>query len=158
MEHLVQASPPPHLSWTPPDGLVFLCQTRVSVYLCQPLIVAESSTGGALLLPYLAGARIGQGSLQHFAIQYYNILDWNGHCTGGSPRFSCILRAPGSARVSPQDLPYMLYLPGIDGTGLAASRQFPFLLTAFDLHSLTIPPHDRTSFKGLMQIIMCALY
>lgn len=50
----------------------------------------------------------------------------------------------------------MVYLPGIDGTGLAASRQFPFLVDAFDLHCLSIPGSDRTPFPQLISLIECA--
>ena len=50
----------------------------------------------------------------------------------------------------------MVYLPGIDGTGLAASRQFPFLVDAFDLHCLSIPSADRTPFPQLISLIQCA--
>ena len=50
----------------------------------------------------------------------------------------------------------MLYLPGIDGTGLAASRQFPFLVDAFDLHCLSVPSADRTPFPQLISLIECA--
>lgn len=50
-------------------------------------------------------------------------------------------------------LPLMVYLPGIDGTGLAASRQFPYLADAFDLHALSIPGADRTPFEGLIKLI-----
>ena len=39
-----------------------------------------------------------------------------------------------------QHLPLMLYLPGVDGSGLAASRQFPSLLQRFDLRTLVTPP------------------
>lgn len=46
----------------------------------------------------------------------------------------------------------MVYLPGIDGTGLAASRQFPYLADAFDLHALSIPSQDRTPFETLVQL------
>ncbi len=49
----------------------------------------------------------------------------------------------------------MVYLPGIDGTGLAASRQFPFLVDAFELHALSIPGSDRTPFEGLIKLIEC---
>ncbi len=37
-------------------------------------------------------------------------------------------------------LPYMLYLPGIDGTGLAAYKQFPALVEEYDLRALFVPP------------------
>lgn len=48
-----------------------------------------------------------------------------------------------------------VYLPGIDGTGLAASRQFPYLVEAFDLRALSIPGSDRTPFADLVRLIMC---
>ena len=49
----------------------------------------------------------------------------------------------------------MLYLPGIDGTGLAASRQFPFLVRAFDLKALSVPGDDRTPFSELVTCVGC---
>ena len=49
-------------------------------------------------------------------------------------------------------MPLMVYLPGIDGTGLAASRQFPYLADAFDLHALSIPSADRTPFEALVKL------
>lgn len=54
-----------------------------------------------------------------------------------------VLPAPGSEQRATdrrQHLPLMLYLPGIDGSGLAASRQFPALLQRFDLRTLVTPP------------------
>ena len=51
----------------------------------------------------------------------------------------------------------MVYLPGIDGTGLAASRQFPYLADAFDLHALSIPSQDRTPFEALVKLTECVL-
>lgn len=53
------------------------------------------------------------------------------------------------------ELPLLFYLPGIDGTGLAASRQFPTLATEFDLRALSIPGHDRTPFQELVKLTMC---
>lgn len=50
-----------------------------------------------------------------------------------------------------------VYLPGIDGTGLAASRQFPYLVEAFDLRALSVPSHDRTPYPDLVRLIMCAV-
>lgn len=47
------------------------------------------------------------------------------------------------------DLPLLFYMPGIDGTGLAAYRQFPSLCARFDLRCLVVPPHDRTPFEEL---------
>lgn len=50
-------------------------------------------------------------------------------------------------------LPVMLYLPGEDGTGLTASRQFPSLAQSFDFEALTIPATDRTDFDGLVDLV-----
>lgn len=52
-------------------------------------------------------------------------------------------------------LPLLVYLPGIDGTGLAASRQFPYLVDAFDLHCLSVPSSDRTPFGQLVSLVEC---
>lgn len=64
----------------------------------------------------------------------------------GPPRVVSLLDpAPGldPARPAPssrQQLPLLFYLPGIDGSGLAASRQFPSLLRRFDMQALVTPP------------------
>lgn len=41
-------------------------------------------------------------------------------------------------------LPLLLYLPGVDGSGLAASRQFPSLLRKFDMRTFVTPPSVRS--------------
>ncbi|CAL8462015.1 g1546 [Coccomyxa elongata] len=74
------------------------------------------------------------------------------HNDGGPPRFISPY-IPGRAMREQSTLPLMVYLPGIDGTGLAASRQFPFLVDAFELHALSIPGSDRTPFEGLIKLI-----
>jgi hypothetical protein len=51
----------------------------------------------------------------------------------------------------------MLYLPGIDGTGLAAYKQFPRLVEDYDLRALFIPAADRTPFPELLELCECAL-
>ena len=48
-------------------------------------------------------------------------------------------------------------LAGIDGTGLAASRQFPSLSRSFDLTALSVPGSDRTPFPELVKLVTCAL-
>lgn len=47
----------------------------------------------------------------------------------------------------------MFYMPGIDGTGLAAYRQFPRLTRAFDLRCLIIPGTDRSTFEELTNYV-----
>ena len=73
-------------------------------------------------------------------------------CAGGPPRFVSPYIPGRAPRVTQDDLPLMVYLPGIDGTGLAASRQFPYLADAFDLHALSIPSQDRTPFEALVKL------
>ena len=75
---------------------------------------------------------------------------------GGGPRFQTPLPPPAAtaAAGARQALPLLLYLPGIDGTGLAASRQFPSLLRRFDMRTFVVPPGDRTPFEGLVRSIV----
>lgn len=46
------------------------------------------------------------------------------------------------------------YLPGIDGTGLAAVRQFAPLSESFVLSCLTIPPNNRDTFEELLERVV----
>ena len=62
-----------------------------------------------------------------------------------------------AASVPRSSLPYMLYLPGIDGTGLAAYKQFPRLVQDYDLRALFIPPADRTPFPQLVETVECVI-
>jgi hypothetical protein len=67
----------------------------------------------------------------------------------GPPRlFSPYL--PELRAAAPDTLPVMFYLPGIDGTGLAAYQQFPRLMAHFDLRCLVISPSDRSPFEELL--------
>eukprot|EP00878_Enallax_costatus_P029148 GHUV01031581.1.p1 GENE.GHUV01031581.1~~GHUV01031581.1.p1 ORF type:complete len:533 (+),score=165.63 GHUV01031581.1:165-1763(+) len=70
---------------------------------------------------------------------------------GGPARlFSPLVpKSPGAPAA--EDLPLMFYMPGIDGTGLAAYRQFPRLTRAFDLRCLIIPRTDRSTFEQLVE-------
>ena len=74
----------------------------------------------------------------------------------GPPRLSSAL--PSADALLPlagrNSLPLMVYLPGIDGTGLAAARQFPSLLQRFDLVTLVTPPTDRSNFSTLVDIVV----
>ena len=45
-----------------------------------------------------------------------------------------------------------VYIPGIDGTGLAAWNQFPMIVRQFALVSLTVPVNDRSSFTHLVDV------
>jgi hypothetical protein len=45
-------------------------------------------------------------------------------------------------------------LPGIDGTGWAASSQFGTLHELFELHALRIPPGNRASLSSLAETVV----
>jgi len=51
---------------------------------------------------------------------------------------------------TPSEKPTLLYLPGLDGSGLSAVQQFHDLNNSFDLHRLYIPPPTRLSFEDLV--------
>ncbi|CAN6929528.1 unnamed protein product, partial [Brassica oleracea] len=68
---------------------------------------------------------------------------------GGPPRWfsplECSSRAPGS--------PLLLYIPGIDGTGLGLIRQHRRLGEIFDVWCLHFPATDRTPARDIVKII-----
>lgn len=77
----------------------------------------------------------------------------------GPPRFFCPLDAHKHTTTSRIELktkstrPLIIYLPGIDGTGLAAYSQFKRLGMVFDLVCFSIPTTDRTPFDSLVNCI-----
>jgi len=78
--------------------------------------------------------------------------------TDGPPRFTSPVlwrddEAPPGLVESRENLPLMLYLPGLDGSGICAARQFPMLQQAFDLRKLVIPLKDRTPFPDLVHMV-----
>ncbi|CAK9864341.1 unnamed protein product [Sphagnum jensenii] len=67
---------------------------------------------------------------------------------GGAPRwFSPLLPAP------PTNAPILLFLPGMDGTGLGLLLHHESLARLFELWCLHIPVHDRTPFTGLVKLV-----
>ena len=55
---------------------------------------------------------------------------------------------------SRRDKPVLLHLPGLDGVGISAIRQFDDLSNAFEFWRLSVDPrHDRTSFADLVSIV-----
>lgn len=85
----------------------------------------------------------------------FQLLDepTHGSASGGTPR--SIVYEPRIAREhswpAPETLPLLFYLPGIDGTGLAAYRQFASLSQSFDLRALFMPPTERQPFDQLVE-------
>ena len=70
----------------------------------------------------------------------------------GPPRVFSPL-PPNHEQRNPSDLPLLLVLPGIDGTGYTAASQFETLAQRFDLKTFLIPVEDRTPLDGLVRIL-----
>ncbi|XP_009413594.2 phytyl ester synthase 2, chloroplastic isoform X4 [Musa acuminata AAA Group] len=68
---------------------------------------------------------------------------------GGPPRWF----SPLECGARGTDSPLLLYLPGIDGTGLGLIRHHQRLGKIFDIWCLHIPVMDRTSFEGLVEYV-----
>ncbi|CAK7350126.1 unnamed protein product [Dovyalis caffra] len=68
---------------------------------------------------------------------------------GGPPQWFSPLE--GGSRLD--NSPLLLFLPGIDGTGLGLSTQHNSLGKIFNIWCLQIPVKDRTSFLGLVKFI-----
>jgi len=75
----------------------------------------------------------------------------------GPPRLFSPYLPELRAGAPPDALPLMFYLPGIDGTGLAAYKQFPRLMAHFDLRCLVVPPGDRSGFEELLSKVEAAV-
>lgn len=72
--------------------------------------------------------------------------------SGGPPRVFSPLPPKNWTR-NPEELPILLILPGIDGTGYTAASQFEALSERFDLKTFFIPVEDRTPLEGLVKIL-----
>jgi len=53
----------------------------------------------------------------------------------------------------PEDLPMMVFLPGVDSTAASSALQWEPLSQLFDLRCLSIPVDDRTSFDDLSALV-----
>jgi len=78
--------------------------------------------------------------------------------TGGPPRFFSPITFTSSGvgcavGRDPETKPRMVYVPGLDGTGFAASAQFERLREDFELSCLNVPVGDRSGFDELVQIV-----
>ena len=79
---------------------------------------------------------------------------------GGPPRFYSPIPPREIVEGRSKDaseLPLLFFLPGIDGVGLAAARQWPKLAPLFDLRVMAVPADDRTSLDGLIEIVAAAI-
>ena len=74
--------------------------------------------------------------------------------TGGPPRFFSPITSRGDyPSRDPETKPRMVYVPGLDGTGFAASAQFERLSEDFELSCLNVPVGDRSGFDELVRIV-----
>ena len=82
-----------------------------------------------------------------------NVEDLLSRTRGGPPLF--FSPSAGDLTLAPPDVskPLMLYVPGLDGTGFAASPQFDRLERSFDLKAMHVPPTDRSDFETLVETI-----
>ncbi|MEM1369883.1 MAG: alpha/beta hydrolase [Cyanobacteria bacterium P01_H01_bin.15] len=64
---------------------------------------------------------------------------------GSSERLSFFLPAGRQSQ-----LPLLIFLPGLDGTGQLLMKQIPELATIFDVRCLVIPSTDQSSWKSLV--------
>ncbi|XP_023635620.1 acyltransferase-like protein At3g26840, chloroplastic isoform X2 [Capsella rubella] len=87
-------------------------------------------------------------SLNDFWVEVRGFVNSDGG-DGGPPRWfsplECGARAPES--------PLLLYLPGIDGTGLGLIRQHRMLGEVFDIWCLHFPVSDRTPARDIVKLI-----
>ncbi|XP_035538942.1 acyltransferase-like protein At1g54570, chloroplastic [Juglans regia] len=68
---------------------------------------------------------------------------------GGPPRWFC----PVACGCPLKDSPVLLFLPGMDGTGMGLVLHHKSLGKAFEVRCLHIPVHDRTPFEGLVKYV-----
>ena len=82
-----------------------------------------------------------------------NVQDLLSRTRGSPPLF--FSPSAGDLTLAPPDVskPLMLYVPGLDGTGFAASPQFDRLERSFDLKAMHVPPTDRSDFETLVETI-----
>ncbi|XP_062010409.1 phytyl ester synthase 2, chloroplastic-like isoform X2 [Rosa rugosa] len=95
-----------------------------------------------------------RASLNQFFEQAKGLLrsdDQYGTGTGPPRWFSPI--DCGSGIPSNHDSPLLLFLPGIDGTGLGLVRHHQKLGKIFEVSCLHIPPKDRTPFTDLVRLV-----
>ncbi|WJX80201.1 mRNA-binding ribosome synthesis protein [Trifolium repens] len=68
---------------------------------------------------------------------------------GGPPRWFCPLECSSPYK----DSPTLMFLPGMDGTGLGLSLHHQALAKFFEVRCLHIPALDRTPFEGLVKLV-----
>ncbi|GAB2284130.1 hypothetical protein Dimus_018600 [Dionaea muscipula] len=92
----------------------------------------------------------GEDEVSGSVMDYFRLAAVMMKSDGGPPRWFTPLECGGSRL---NNSPLLLYLPGIDGTGLGLLRQHRRLGKIFDVWCLHIPATDRTSFADLVILV-----
>lgn len=90
---------------------------------------------------------VGVKRVEEIVKQANEMMRKSGH--GGPPRWF----APLDCGKPPPNAPLLLYLPGIDGTGLGMALHHQSLGELFEVRCLHIPSMNRTSFEGLLTFV-----
>ncbi|XP_042387766.1 acyltransferase-like protein At3g26840, chloroplastic isoform X1 [Zingiber officinale] len=130
-------SVPLPLRLSPPQRRRFLCTSRAEV--------TFRTSGGAVASKVLDDSAIKPRDLRDYIEQSREII----RPDGGPPRWL----SPIECGARGKDSPLLLYLPGIDGTGLGLIRHHERLGKIFDIWCLHIPVMDRTTFAGLVELV-----
>ncbi|KAI4350028.1 hypothetical protein L6164_010556 [Bauhinia variegata] len=80
---------------------------------------------------------------------YFNAVKEISTAHGGAPRWFC----PVECGRPLKDSPTILFLPGLDGTGMGLILHHKALGKAFEVRCLHIPVQDRTPFEGLVELV-----
>ena len=56
-----------------------------------------------------------------------------------------------------EELPLLIVLPGLDGSGVTAWTQYPELARDYEILALTIPPEDRATYLSLCSLVAAAV-
>eukprot|EP00249_Psilotum_nudum_P022181 c28408_g1_i2 orf=78-2234(+) len=102
----------------------------------------------------LEGKRNGSMGRERSVHDYMELAPQFITSDGGPPRWFC----PLDCGPPPKDAPVLLFLPGMDGTGLGMILHHTVLGKLFEVCCLHIPVQDRTSFEGLARIVEAMLH
>jgi len=75
----------------------------------------------------------------------------------GDPEPLAAARRDLEQAIADQDKPVLLFLPGLDFTGLSLAKQIPTLTKDFEVRYLAASFEDRTGFSGLADVVKMAI-
>eukprot|EP01023_Acetabularia_acetabulum_P044134 TRINITY_DN4423_c0_g2_i2.p1 TRINITY_DN4423_c0_g2~~TRINITY_DN4423_c0_g2_i2.p1 ORF type:complete len:498 (-),score=47.09 TRINITY_DN4423_c0_g2_i2:914-2407(-) len=117
--------------------------------------VIQMSSSNQFSKPTMGSSKHNRGitaqQLEQLYVDYQMSAPYKCQYEGGPRFFSPLI--PWMCYENAQELPVMIFLPGIDGTGFGAFRQFCRLAQIFNLSILLTPTSDRTCFQDLIAIV-----